>query len=513
MARRVMTPVRYAEIQRRLKLGHRVREIARALGCSRVTVRGIRDGQIPPPDKPKALAGPVWSEQVEWEEVARQVRLGTPLKFLWEERGQDKVSYVNFWKQFCRRFPQYRQPTVTIREFAAGDRVEVDYAGWTVPWQHRQSGSVFQAPVFVAALGFSQLVFATCREDAKSASFLECHNRMYRAFGGVPRITVPDCLKTGVSKCDLYDPDINSAYNDLATHYGTAIVPARPARPKDKAIVENSVKLLKRFFLWRYRGRIFSSTAQIDAALRDCCKRINERPHTRFRVSRLERWEKVEKKALLPLPSEPFEPVQWKQATLHPDCHISLESAYYSAPHIHRGKRLRVKLTANHVEIYCGLERVALHSRDRRRAGRYHTQMEHLPENSRAYREATPQNVLSQCRFLHPGLHRLVDELFEQNTLGHLRRSMGFIRESRKHINLCGPDTAKSHITKAILQMRAYQKIRVPYFRELLAHYHKQPQKTVASEIERRGENPMLRYHNPKQGGDDVSGPNEKPAG
>jgi Integrase core domain/Homeodomain-like domain len=234
MARRKFTVDRYQEIERRLAEGRGLREIARALGCSRRTVRQIRDGQKGSPDAPKPLADPLWMVQLDWPAIVHDLGLGHPLKFLWEEKAQHLTTYSNFWKQFYRKFPQYRQATVTAREFAPGERVEVDYAGDPIEWVEFKSGEIRKAYVFAAGLGFSHLLFAWAAEDMKSRSWLSCHRRMYAFYGGVPHVTVPDCLKQGVLKCHLYDPDLNPGYAEVAVHYGTAVVPARPDHPKDK---------------------------------------------------------------------------------------------------------------------------------------------------------------------------------------------------------------------------------------------------------------------------------------
>jgi hypothetical protein len=158
MGSRSLTTGRYEEIRRRLAEGRGLREIARALGCSRDTVREVRDGRQPP-DAPTSSADPLWMLQLNWPAIIHDLGLGHPLKFIWEERAQQHTTYSNFWKQFYRKFPQYRQASVTAREFEPGERVEVDYAGDALEWIELTSGEIRNAVVFVAALGFSQLLF------------------------------------------------------------------------------------------------------------------------------------------------------------------------------------------------------------------------------------------------------------------------------------------------------------------------------------------------------------------
>jgi transposase len=495
MGLRSLTVERFEEIRRRLADGRGIREIARALSCSRDTVREVRDGLRQSPKIPKQGNEPLWVQQVDWLAVIHDLGLGHPLRFIWDERAQSLTSYPNFWKTFYRKFPQHRQAEVTARVFEPGQSVEVDYAGDPIEWVEMKTGEIRKAYVFVAGLGFSQLLFAWAAEDMKSRNWLGCHRRMYAFYGGVPHTTVPDCLKQGVLKCHLYDPDLNPGYAQLARDFSTAVVPARAGRPKDKAVVEGLVRILMRYARFRYRRAQFTSLYQINQALNECVQRINDRRHSRFGVSRRERFEALERAALKALPTHDVDSGEWITATLHPDCYVLVEAVLYSAPHIHRHKKLRIKLTENHVEIFLNLERLAIHPRSRHRDGRRIKIDAHFPPASQAYYEATPQKLLSQSRFIHPELHRLCVELFNADVYGNLRRVQGFVGSSTKEINTAGHDVANPRIAAAIDTMRRYDKFRVPYFQALLAQARKQ---TItpgeAREIVRRPGNPMLRY-------------------
>jgi hypothetical protein len=500
MARREMSMSRYEEIKRLLDLGRSVREIAGSLQCHRRTVRDIRDGKAPAPEPQNAsLRRPIWSESMDWQEVLEKVLVGDPLKYIWEDQACEQVTYVNFWKQFHRQFPSFRSAKVCHRVFAPGERCEVDYAGKKekskIEWVDLKTGLCHTVEVFVGILGFSQLIFACARANAKTSNFLDCHLKMYDYFGGVPQVTVPDCLKQGVSKCHLYDPDLNPAYQALAQYYGSAIVPARPRRPKDKALVENAVRLIMRYFRYCYRNHIFTSLAEINHALLKVCNRINQKKHTRFQTSRFLRWQQTEQSALHALPETPFEIFEYKQAKVHPDCHIKVGRHYYSVPHVYRGRTVEVKLTQSQVEIFFERERLACHSLGYGREGTPVTKNEHLPENARAYHEATPQNLLAQAKYVSPDLHALLEGLFHENTMGHLRRAQGLIREARKEFNLLGRKKAQEVIERAVQTMVDYDRIRVPYFKDLLERYRKENhQQKEKGHIERRKENPHLRH-------------------
>jgi len=495
MGLRSMTVERFEEIRRRLADGRGIREIARALNCSRDTVREVRDGLRQSPDTPRRRNDPLWMQQLDWPAVIHDLGLGHPLKFIWEEKAQSLTTYANFWKGFYRKFPQYKQAEVTAREFEPGERVEVDYAGDVIEWIEMKTGEIRKAYVFVAGLGFSQLLFAWAAEDMKSRNWLGCHRRMYAFYGGVSHVTVPDCLKQGVLKCHLYDPDLNPGYAQLARDFSTAVVPARPDHPRDKAIVEGLVKILMRYVRFRYRRTRFTSLYQINQALSECVERINNRRHSRFGVSRRERFEALERAALKALPMQDVDFGEWITATLHADCYVLVEAVLYSAPHIHRHKKLRIKLTENHVEIFLNLERLAIHPRSRHRDGRRIKIDAHFPPASQAYYEATPQRLLSQSRFIHPELHRLCVELFNADVYGNIRRMQGFVRSCTKEINTAGHEVANQRIGAAIATMRRYDKFRVPYFQALLAQARKQTiDPGEAREIVRRPGNPMLRY-------------------
>lgn len=496
MAKKGISVARIEDIQRLLAQGHTDRFIARSVKCRRTKVAEVRRaGETVPASAFATLVEtvPLWTEQLDWATILKEVGEGFELKRIWEEKAKESTSYPNFWKQLYRRYPHLLKATVTLRDFEPGTHCEVDYAGDKIEWVDA-NGVVHEAHVFLGILCYSQLIFAWASADEKSLNWLSAHQKMYAHFGGVPSVTVCDCLKTGVVKCHRYDPDLNPAYTELAGHYKTAVVPARPRHPKDKALIENAVRLVMRLFRFLYRRRRFFSLAEVNQALFEVVERIDTRPHTRFKISRKERWEAMEKPRLKPLPAHPFEPIEWKTAKVHPDSTIAVESATYSVPHQHRGKPVRVKLTPNHVEIYLGEARLAMHTRDRSRQGARVIDNSHLPENSQAYREGTPQMVLSQARFIHAELRELIDELFQQDTLGHLRRAQGLVRRASQELQAMGREGASPIILEAVRRMRLYNRVRVSFFSETLTALKKQRfHEGEDREIRRLPNNPMLR--------------------
>ena len=494
MPRKGLTMVRIHEVLRLIQEGLSDRQIARSLSLRRSRVAEIRGlgNEAPTVLGTAAVPEPLWTDGVDWEAVDREIRDGHELKRIWEERASERTSYPNFWKSLNRRFAPLLKETVTLREFEPGGHCEVDYSGDPVLWWDERNRPQ-KAQIFVGILCHSQLLFALATVDQKKASWLLAHQKMYAYFGGVSRVTVPDNTKTGVLKAHLYDPDLNPAYLDLAIHYGTAVVPARAGRPRDKSFVEGAIGILQRHIRWSFRNRRFRSLSEINEALSLLIPRINERPHTRFRISRRERFERTEKAALKPLPEEPYSLIDWKVCRVHPDSTIALEGAYYSVPFLHRGKEVRVRLTARQVEIFVETERVALHGRYFGHSGHRIVDPAHLPPNAQAYREATPQLLLSQARGLSPALGALVEDLFQEDSLAHLRRVQGLLRTARTERDLLGPERADAVLHQAVTLLRSRGSIRVRLFQALLQSLRTQPSPLPDRTPHRRPGNPMLR--------------------
>ena len=496
MSRKELTMDRYTEIKRQLDLGIPIIQIATNLKCTERTVRLIRDGILSAQIGPRVIAGPTWAELVSWPVILQEALDGHPFSLIWSDFAKDKVGYKAFLDQFHKKYPYYKKAFVVHRHFDPGERCEVDYAGDKVEWIDIKTGEVKDAVVFVGILGFSQKIFADVTVDQKGDNFVRSHARMYKYFGGVPKITVPDCLKQGVTRCHRYDPDINRSYQAMAQDFGTVIVPARPRHPKDKSLVEGAVKIIMRLFKWRYRRHTFTSLVEVNTAILICCAEINDKAHTRFKISRNQSWQGKDLAALKSLPANEYEVATYKTGTVWDDGHISFEHIYYSVPHQYRGEKVDIKATDKLVEIYFANERIAVHSRSRRANCMLVTESSHLPENARAYHEATPQNILSQAKFLSSDLANLIEDLFKENVIGHLRRTQGLLRVARIEIEKCGHEAARANIKKAIESMRLYNKIRVPYFQEMLVQNRAVALQSATQNkmtIERRP-NPNLRH-------------------
>lgn len=499
------------EIQRLIQAGQTNRQISRSLQCRRTLVAQVRAGGVTRDvlaraKEPEAKLPPGWALHVDWGAVERDIRDGHQLKRIWEEVASPRTSYPNFFKYVKQRFERLLSATVTLRDFRAGEYCEVDYAGDKIEWLDRKTGEIFQAHVFIGILCFSQKIFACAHEDEKKVNWLDAHRRMFEFYGGVPAVIVPDCLKNGVIKSHRYDPDLNPDYVELVTHYNTSVVPARVRHPRDKALVENAVGIVMRYFRFVYRRRTFMSLNEVNDALRAAVERINAKPHTRFKISREERFKTLEKGVLRPLPLEPYAWGEWRLATLHPDCTVQVDRNFYSAPHVHRGRELRVKLSAHRVEMFLNLDRVAVHARARGKVGERIIDHQHLPENSRAYRETTPQMILAQAKFSHPELHQLVEELFQADTLGNLRRAQGMVRKAYSVIQADTREKASPWIAAACSHMRRFGRVRVQLFDQLIAAEKKKTSAVCREdrEIRREPGNPMVRGHGTREPSGDL---------
>lgn len=501
MGRVKMDDTRFESIRRQIESGLSVAKISIMEKCSERTVRQIRDGHMVKPSLRDSLCSePVWSMDIDWDAIYKGISIsGHYLSQYWEESGVE-ISYSQFRRYFHHRFPLFKSQTSTPRVFSSGERIELDFSGTKVDWIDPLTSEIFEREVFVAVLGQSQKVFACTSPSQKVEDFIDCHNKMFEFFGGVPKLLVPDNLKSGVTVPDLYDPKINKAYEDMARHYDTVVVPARVYSPKDKSLAEISVKYIMKTLLFMYRHDTFTSPQEADEALLKVCERVNSRSHTRFKVSRHTRFEEIEKKALKPLPKIPYEFAIFKEAKVHPDSHIQVDYNYYSVPHRFRGQNLRVRLTPCQVEVFYHLEKVAHHRRISSRKGKYVTVVDHLPEASKAYLEMTPQNILSQARFIDQGLACFIDEIFKnQGALENLRRAQGLVRAAHSELKLMGREKAQLNIKEAIRQMKEFRQIRTKYFRDLLKKLRVSSVKEASSQIKRMPGNPNLRHtqHNP----------------
>jgi transposase len=324
-------------------------------------------------------------------------RKGVTRRLLWREYREQHPEGLEY-SPFCEVYRRWRKTQDAVMRFShePGDKLFVDYAGVTLPLIDRHTGELRPVQIFVATLGHSNYTFAEATLSQKVPDWLASHVRAFAFFGGLPQAIVPDNLKSGVLRAHRYDPDINPAYQDLASHYSVAILPARAATPRDKASVESAVQVVERWILAPLRDLEFFSLAQINAAIAPLLAALNEAAFQKRQDSRRIVFETIERPALRPLPERAYEYATWKKSKVHVDYHIEIDRRYYSVPHGLIGRTLEVRLTDRAVEIFDHGQRVAAHPKGTHK-GQFSTDPAHRPEGHRAVVELSHARVLKQA--------------------------------------------------------------------------------------------------------------------
>lgn len=341
-------------------------------------------------------------------------RPGVTLKLLWweyKELHPDGFQYT----QFCHHYRQWaKQLDVVMRQHhKAGEKVFVDWAGQTVPIYDPISGRVYEAYLFVATLGASNYSFAHLFPSMELKYWILGHCLAFEFFGGVPLVVVPDNLKTGVTRANYYDPDINPTYADMARHYGVIILPTRVRKPNDKPKVENTVLHIERSILAALRDYQFFSIDEGNAAVSQELEKLNGRPFQKLDGSRKSWFLEIDKPALRPLPENRYEMRQWKKATVHMDYHVEFEKSLYSVPYQLVGKSVEILATQTLVEIYHHGMLVARHKRCSPYE-RYSTNKEHMPASHQAYASRSPETMAALAGKLGEYAQEWAKGLFEQ---------------------------------------------------------------------------------------------------
>lgn len=344
-----------------------------------------------------------------WAELAVELRKpGVTLLILWEEyRAVHPGGYG--YSRFCDLFRSFeRRLSPTMRqEHVAGDKVFVDYSGKKLAIVDPLTGEIREAEIFVAVLGASGFTYAEATWTQTLPDWIGAHARMFRFFGGVPRLIVPDNLKSGVNRASFYDPEINRSYGMMAAHYGVGILPARPRRPKDKAKVENGVRFAQTCILGRLRRQTFFSLAEANTAIASALDRINDHVMRRLGVSRRHLFKTVERPALASLPTEDYEFAEWRFARVATDYHVEFKDFFYSVPHGLIRQEVDIRATARTIEIFHRGQRIAVHQR-RYSGRRYGTNPDHMPSSHRRYAEWTPERFRRWAAAIGPQTEGLI---------------------------------------------------------------------------------------------------------
>jgi transposase len=434
--------------------GVKTREIARRLGVAPSTARATL--------KRFAVAGLVWplpedmTEEVleaklfgngekkqsrrrhaepDWAAIHRELkRKHVTLMTLWEEYIEREPGGYRY-SRFCDLFRSFEAKlSVTMRQtHVGGEKLFVDYAGDTVPIVDRRTGEVRGAQIFVAVLGASNFIYAEATWTQGLADWIGAHTRAFAAIGGVAKLIVPDNAKVAVIKACLYEPQVNRTYSEMAAHYGTAVLPTRPRRPRDKAKVEGCVLIVERWLIGRLRNRLFHSLADLNDAISEMLRRLNEeRPVRRLGKTRRQLLEELDRPALKPLPIEPYVFAEWHLCRVGIDYHVEVEQHFYSVPHSYGRCSVDVRLTARTVEIFLKGKRIATHVRG---SGNYaHTTVRaHMPSSHQRYADWTIDRIRRDAASIGPSTATLCELILERKPHPEqgFRACLGILRLER----------------------------------------------------------------------------------
>lgn len=329
---------------------------------------------------------------------------GVTRELLWREYKQEEegAGHLPFsYSQFCHYFKEWRKKgdAAMLFDHKAGDKLLIDFTGKRYCIHDRLSGAKKELECFVAILPASQLIYCELIESQSGANLILATEHALRFYGGSPKAIVPDNLKAAVEKAHKYEPVINRNFNYFSEHYETAVIPARPYCPKDKAMVENAVKIVYRSIFAELRNEQFYSIKEYNEAIQEKLETLNNRNITGRDYSRRELFDKVEKDLLTPLPVEHYEIKQFHTRTVTKFYHTLLpeDKHYYSVPHQYVGKKVTLIYTVSHVEIYYNSKRIAYHKRDTKQYG-YTTETAHMPPNHRFVQGWTKDKCIERAK-------------------------------------------------------------------------------------------------------------------
>lgn len=462
-------------------LGRSHREIAESVGVSA--------GSVGTAATRATRAGLTWAQVEDLSEDALEVRLYGPRGGVECERPRPDCAYLHAerkkpgvtlellhleyldkhpdglrYTQFCDDYRAWvLAHRLSMRQVHhAGEKLFVDYSGKVPHIVDRQTGELVEVELFVAVLGASNYTYAEATRTQTVGDWIGSHVRCMEFLGGVPRDLVPDQLKSGVTGACRYEPTIQRTYEEMARHYGTTVLPARPAHPRDKAKVERAVQVAQRWVLARLRNRTFFSLEELNAAIRELLGELNARVMKTYGASRLDLFERLDKPALRPLPESRFVCGEWKKVGVNIDYHVDFDGHYYSVPHAHVGEDLWVRATATTIEIYPDQERreerrIVSYARSYER-GRHTTLTEHMPKAHQSHAEWTPSRFLRWAANIGPQTAKLVEAILTDRPHPEqgYRSCLGILRLSKRY----GQDRLEAACARAVaVRARSYRHV------------------------------------------------------
>lgn len=388
----------------------------------------------------------------DWPTVHKEMqRKGVTLLLLWHEYKENHPEDGMSYQAFCRGYGRYRQMLglVMRQEHKAGDKAFVDYSGQRIAIHDTNTGEVRMAEIFIGVLGASNFTYFDATTTQSLPDWIGSHIRMFDYFGAVPRLLVPDNLRSAVSRACEFDPVINPTYQEMARHYNIAVVPARKYRPRDKAKAENGVQLVQRWVLARLRHRTFHSLAELNAVLRELMEELNNRPFKRLEGCRRSRLEDIEKPAMRPLPPTPFEMAEWRIGLrVGLDYHVLIDQHAYSVPYRLAREKVDARLTPTVVELLHNNRRIATHERQHQ-AGGHSTVLSHMPSAHRHYADQSPDRLLAWAARLGASTMEIVRHYLESrpHPEAGFRSCVGLQRLARSY----GDDRLEAACRRALM--------------------------------------------------------------
>ena len=354
---------------------------ARAAGLTWQEARSLDDDALQARVYPPAAPRSARHLEPDWAEIHQCLkRPSATLQLLWEHYRLDHGEQAYKYSAFCEKYARFaaRLKRSMRQVHKGGERLFVDYAGQTVELVDPLTGEISRAQIFVAVLGASNYTYACATRTQQAVDWTRSIIAALEFIGGVPRLLVPDQPRALIANPDRYEPVSHRLLGELSDHYGLAVLPARPAHPKDKAKVEVGVQVVERWILARLHGRTFTNLGELNRSIAQLLTDLNNRPFKKLPGCRSTAFLELDRPALGALPASRMEVAQFKPARVNIDYHVEVAGHYYSVPHALVGQQVELRISDSTLEVLHKSRRVAAHAIDARR-GAYTTQAEHMP--------------------------------------------------------------------------------------------------------------------------------------
>lgn len=361
---------------------------------------------------------------------------GMTLQLLWEEYAQQHPDAHYSYVHYCVIYRKWRakQKLSMRQDHRAGEKLFVDYCGPTMPVVNPKTGEIREAQVFVAVMGASNYTYAEATWSQSIPDWVGSHVRTFEFLGGVPEVVVPDNLKSAVTQACRYEPDINTTYQQLAAHYGVAIIPARPYKPKDKSKAEVGVQIVERWIMMRLRHHTFYTLASLNQAIQSLLEDLNQRTFQKRQGSRASLFAQLDKPALKPLPATRYEYTEIKKARVHLDYHVEYGGHYYSVPYQLVKETVYIYASPTIIRVRYGNKTVAEHPRSYAGAG-HSTDAKHMAKTHRKHQQWSPLRFIRWANTIGPHVQQVVEH--QLNTRRHpehgYRACLGILNLAKRY--------------------------------------------------------------------------------